>query len=166
MPMKTKIEGFSIRKAMESDIDLLLELIRGLAKYEKMEDDCVATKEVLWNSLFERGAAEAVIGEYNGEAVGFALYFHNFSTFLAKPGIYLEDLFVKPEMRGLGFGKALLSYLAKLAVDTDCGRMEWTCLNWNEPSIRFYREMGARPMSEWTTYREEGEALKKLAGQF
>ena len=166
MPMKTKIKGFSIRKAMESDIDLLLELIRGLAKYEKMEDDCVATKEVLWNSLFERGAAEAVIGEYNGEAVGFAIYFHNFSTFLAKPGIYLEDLFVKPEMRGLGFGKALLSYLAKLAVDTDCGRMEWTCLNWNEPSIRFYRGMGARPMSEWTTYREEGESLKKLAGEF
>lgn len=166
MPMKTKIEGFSIRKAMESDIDLLLELIRGLAKYEKMEDDCVATKEVLWNSLFERGAAEAVIGEYNGEPVGFALYFRNFSTFLAKPGIYLEDLYVKPELRGLGFGKALLSYLAKLAVDTDCGRLEWTCLNWNEPSIRFYRGMGARPMSEWTTYREEGAALKKLAGQF
>ena len=117
-------------------------------------------------SLFEKKAAEVIIGEYEGEPVGFALFFHNFSTFLGQPGIYLEDLYVKPEMRGKGIGKVMLSFLAKLAVQRNCGRLEWWCLDWNEPSIRFYKQMGAVPMDEWTVYRLHGKALAEVAERY
>ncbi len=162
---KTQIPHVTIRFAGEEDTVLILGFIRELAEYEHMADDVEATEETLRESLFYRKAAEAVIAEQDGQPVGFALFFHNFSTFLGKPGIYLEDLFVQPKARGLGIGKALLSFLAKLAVERDCGRLEWSCLNWNKPSIGFYRSMGAKPMSEWTVHREDGESLIKLANQ-
>jgi Acetyltransferases len=163
---ETKISNVRLRFAQETDVPLILGLIRELADYEHMADDVMATEQTLADSLFARGAAEAVIAELDGEPVGFALFFHNFSTFLGKPGIYLEDLFVRPAARGLGIGKALLAFLAKLAVERGCGRLEWACLDWNEPSIAFYKSMGARPMTEWTVYREEGQALAALAEQF
>lgn len=162
----TKISEFKLRFAEEKDISIILYLIKELAVYENMLDQVTATEEILMNSLFKRKAAEVVIGEYRGEAVCFALYFHNFSTFLGKPGIYLEDLFVKPEMRGKGFGEVLLSFLAKMAIERGCGRFEWSCLDWNEPSIKFYKKMGAVPMDEWTVYRVTGEKLKKLSERF
>ena len=129
-----------------------------------MEDQVVATEELLEEYLFSQKKAEVIIGEFKQEPVCFALFFHNFSTFLGKSGIYLEDLYVKPEMRGKGFGKHILSYLAKLAKERNCGRFEWWCLDWNEPSINFYKQMGAVPMDDWTVYRVHGEALDKLAG--
>lgn len=162
----TQIPNAVIRFAAEEDIPLILSFINGLAEYEHMSGDVVATEEILRDSLFRRKAAEVVIAELGGEPLGFALFFHNFSTFLGKPGIYLEDLFVLPKARGLGLGKSLLSFLAKLAVERDCGRLEWSCLNWNEPSIAFYKSMGAHPMDEWTVYRVDKQALKDLAGQF
>lgn len=155
-----------IRFASEEDIPTIFHFINGLAEYEHMLGDMVATEEILRDSLFRRKAAEVVIAELDGEPVGFALFFHNFSTFLGKPGIYLEDLFVLPKARGCGIGKALLSFLAKLAVERDCGRLEWSCLNWNEPSIEFYCGMGANPMDEWTVYRVDKQALKDLAEKF
>ncbi len=118
------------------------------------------------DSLFVRKAAEVIIGEYDGEPVGFALFFHNFSTFLGRPGIYLEDLYIRPEMRGRGYGKTLLAFLAKLAKERNCGRFEWWCLDWNEPSINFYKSIGAIPMDEWTVYRVTGQALDDLADEF
>lgn len=118
------------------------------------------------DSLFVRKAAEVIIGEYDGEPVGFALFFHNFSTFLGRPGIYLEDLYIRPEMRGRGYGKTLLVFLAKLAKERNCGRFEWWCLDWNEPSINFYKSIGAIPMDEWTVYRVTGQALDDLADEF
>lgn len=158
--------GFRIRFAEEKDVPLILEFIKGLAEYEKMQDEVVATEEVLMESLFEKKAAEVIIGEYEGMPAGFALFFHNFSTFLGRPGIYLEDLFVKPEYRSRGIGKMMLSFLAKLAVERNCGRLEWWCLDWNEPSIRFYKKMGAIPMEDWTVYRVCGEALANLADYY
>lgn len=163
---ETKIPNVVIRFAEESDTKLILQFIRELAEYEKMEKDVTATEEILRDSLFRRKAAETVIAEKDGRPVGFALFFHNFSTFLGKPGIYLEDLFVRPEARGLGVGKALLAFLAKLAVERGCGRFEWWCLDWNKPSIEFYKSMGAKPMDDWTVYRVDGNALSKLANQF
>lgn len=163
---ETKIPNVVIRFAEESDTKLILQFIRELAEYEKMEKDVTATEEILRESLFHRKAAETVIAEKDGRPVGFALFFHNFSTFLGKPGIYLEDLFVRPEARGLGVGKALLAFLAKLAVERGCGRFEWWCLDWNKPSIEFYKSMGAKPMDDWTVYRVDGNALSKLAKQF
>lgn len=162
----TKIPNVAIRFAAEEDIPLIFRFIQGLAEYEHMMGDVTATEEILRDSLFRRKAAEVAIAELDGEPVGFALFFHNFSTFLGKPGIYLEDLFVLPEARGFGVGKALLPFLAKLAVERDCGRLEWSCLNWNEPSIEFYCGMGANPMDEWTVYREDGQALADLADRF
>lgn len=162
----TKIPKVAIRFAAEEDIPLIFRFIQGLAEYEHMMGDVTATEEILRDSLFRRKAAEVAIAELDGEPVGFALFFHNFSTFLGKPGIYLEDLFVLPEARGFGVGKALLSFLAKLAVERDCGRLEWSCLNWNQPSIDFYKSMGARPMDQWTVYREDGQALADLADRF
>jgi GNAT superfamily N-acetyltransferase len=147
------IEGFHIRSAEPADVDLILTFIKELADYEKMSDDVVATEELLTEFLFQQKKAEVIIGEYQQVPVCFALFFHNFSTFLGRPGIYLEDLFVKPKMRGMGFGKALLAYLSKLAIERNCGRVEWSCLNWNEPSIQFYKQLGAKPMDEWTVYR-------------
>jgi GNAT superfamily N-acetyltransferase len=162
----TNKENFIIRAANEKDVPLILGFIKELAEYEKMLDDVVATEELLKESLFERKTAEVVIGEYNGKPIGFALFFYNFSTFLGQPGIYLEDLYVKPEARGKGFGKTILSYLAKLAVDRRCGRLEWACLDWNEPSIRFYKQMGAAPMDDWTVYRVCGDTLTDLADKY
>ncbi|MDR0623369.1 MAG: GNAT family N-acetyltransferase [Treponema sp.] len=151
-----------VRYAEEKDIPLILEFIRGLAEYEHLLDQVEADEAGLRKALFQDHIARVLIGEYRGEPAGFALFFHNFSTFLGKPGIYIEDLFVKPELRGLGLGKLLLSLIAKIAAEEGCGRLEWSCLNWNTPSIRFYQNQGARPLSEWTIYRVSGEALKKL----
>jgi len=162
----TKVSNFKIRFAEEKDTKLILEFIKELADYEKLLNEVVATEEVLYNSLFVQKRAEVIIGEYEGKPVGFALFFHNFSTFLGKSGIYLEDLYVKQEMRGKGLGKIILSFLGKLAVERNCGRLEWWCIDWNESSIKFYKEMGAKPMDEWTVYRVDDSALKDLANEF
>lgn len=157
------MKDFKIRFAEISDVPLILSFIRGLAEYEKMLDQVMATEEILRESLFENKIAEVVIGEYENKPASFALFFYNFSTFLGKPGIYLEDLYVKPEMRGKGIGKIMLSFLAELAIERKCGRLEWACLDWNEPSIEFYKRMGAVPMDEWTVYRIDNQALIDLA---
>jgi GNAT superfamily N-acetyltransferase len=166
-PTQTRIPGFVIRVAEKEDTGLILRFIKGLAEYEKLSHEVTATEDLLQETLFgTRQVAEVVIGEYRGDAVAFALFFHNYSTFLGRPGIYLEDLFVKPEMRGLGFGKALLAYLAKLATERQCGRVEWSVLDWNSPAIRFYRKLGAVAKDEWTVHRLTGEALDRLAKEF
>jgi GNAT superfamily N-acetyltransferase len=150
----TSIPNFIIRKAEAEDTPLVLDFIKQLAVYEKMIDDVVATEETLKDSLFgETPFAQVVIGEFNGQPVGFALFFTNFSTFLGRPGIFLEDLFVLPEHRGKGYGKTLLAFLAKLAVDNSFGRVEWSVLNWNQPAIDVYKGIGAKPMDEWTVFR-------------
>lgn len=159
----TSLNDFKLRFAEVDDVPLIMSFIRGLADYENMLDDVRATEEVLSESLFKRKMAEVIIGEYKKTPVGFALFFHNFSTFLGRPGIYLEDLYVIPEMRGMGFGKSLLAFVANLAIDRKCGRLEWACLDWNEPSIKFYKQMGAVPLDDWTVYRVDDEALDKLA---
>jgi GNAT superfamily N-acetyltransferase len=164
--INTKVEKFKIRFAEEKDTKLILDFIKELADYEKLLNEVVATEEILFDSLFVRKKAEVIIGEYAGEAVGFALFFYNFSTFLGKEGIYLEDLYIKPEMRGKGLGKIMLSFLGRLAVERNCGRLEWWCIDWNKPSIKFYKEMGAKPMDEWTVYRVDDAALKNLANEF
>lgn len=153
-----------IRRAAPGDVPVILELIRALAEYERLATDAVATHELLHRHLFgaER-RAEVLIAEEEGEALGFALFFHNFSTFLGRPGLYLEDLFVKPEFRGRGVGRDLLSELARIAVERECGRMEWSVLDWNESAIGFYRAMGAVPMDDWTVFRLTGAALERLA---
>ena len=154
----------AIRPATTADVPLLLTLIRALAEYEKLADGCVATEALLTRTLFgEKAYAEAIIAEWDGAPAGFALFFHNYSTFLARPGVYLEDLFVKPELRGKGIGKALLAKLAALAVERECGRLEWAVLDWNEPSIGFYKSLGAKPMDDWTTFRLDGAELARLA---
>src|ERR1700674_1746088 len=153
----------SIRPAMPVDVPVVADLIRQLAQFEKLEHEVVLTEELLHAGLFgRRPYAEAVLAEENGEPIGFALFFHTFSTFLARPGLYLEDLFVLPARRGHGIGRALLAYLAHLALDRGCGRLEWAVLNWNQDAIRFYERLGARPNSEWTVYRLTGEALNAL----
>ena len=150
--------------ATEDDVPLILSFIRELAEYEKLSHEVVATEGVLRESLFgERTGAEVVICYYEGSPAGFALFFHNFSTFLGRPGLYLEDLYVKPEMRGRGLGRALLVHLAGIAKERGCGRMEWSVLDWNEPAIKLYKGIGATPMDEWTVYRVTGEALEDLA---
>lgn len=157
-------ETHTLRFAGPSDVPVILELIRGLARYEKLEHECVATEELLHEYLFgDRTYAEVLIVEASGTPAGFALYFHTFSTFLGRPGIYLEDLFVKPAWRGRGLGDALLRRLARLALERNCGRLEWAVLDWNEPAIRFYRRLGAEPLDEWTTFRVTGGALRNLA---
>jgi GNAT superfamily N-acetyltransferase len=167
MNMTTRIEGFRIRKAEPSDTAIILEFIRRLAEYEKLSHEVVATEESLERYLFgEEKVAEVVIGYDRDDPVGFALYFYNFSTFLGKPGIYLEDLYVLEEYRGRGFGTMLLTYLARLAVEKGCGRLEWAVLDWNEPSIDFYKSLGARMMNEWIIHRVTGESLEKLAAKF
>jgi GNAT superfamily N-acetyltransferase len=155
-----------IRFAEPADVPLITELIRALSVYEKLEHEVRATDEKVRNALFgERPYAETLIAEHAGEAAGFALFFHNFSTFLAQPGLYLEDLFVKPEHRSHGIGQALLQRLAQIAVERGCGRMEWAVLDWNVDAIRFYERLGAKPNSEWTVYRLTGESLTALAGK-
>jgi GNAT superfamily N-acetyltransferase len=154
-----------IRPARPADSPALYSLIRALAEYERLLDQVVLTPERLEEHLFgPRPYAEALVAEDQGRVVGFALFFHNYSTFLGRPGMYLEDLFVLPEHRGQGHGKALLKELARLAVQRGCGRLEWSVLNWNEPSIQFYRALGAVPMDQWSVYRLTGEALEQLAG--
>jgi len=156
----------TIRTATAADIPQILAFIRALAEYEKLLDACVATEDALRQTLFGKHPyAEILIADYNGAPAGFALFFHNYSTFLAKPGIYLEDLFVDPAFRGKGIGKALLTKLAALAVERNCGRLEWSVLDWNEPSIGFYKSLGAVPMDEWTMFRLTGDALANLASQ-
>lgn len=142
-----------IRKAEREDAVLVLEFIKGIAKYEKMENEVEATVELLEEQLFDKGRAEVIFAMEDGKEVGFALFFHNFSTFVGRGGLYLEDLYVYPEYRGKGYGKALFLELVRIANERKCGRMEWVCLNWNTPSIEFYRSMGAVALDEWTTYR-------------
>ncbi|MBR6736665.1 MAG: GNAT family N-acetyltransferase [Oscillospiraceae bacterium] len=151
------------RFAEKSDTALILQFIRELAEYEKMLSEVVATEELLKEWIFEKHKAEVIFALEDGVEVGFALFFHNFSTFLGRAGIYLEDLYVKPEHRGKGYGKALLKKLAQIAVDRSCGRLEWWCLDWNKPSIDFYLSLGAEPMRDWTVYRFAGDTLNKLA---
>jgi GNAT superfamily N-acetyltransferase len=153
-----------IRTATRDDVPVIAELIRGLAQFEKLESEVVMTEDLLADGLFgERPYAEVLLAEEAGRAVGFALFFHNFSTFVGRPGIYLEDLFVLPERRGSGIGRALLIELARIAVARKCGRMEWAVLDWNRDAIGFYERLGARPNSDWTVYRLTGEALASLA---
>lgn len=153
-----------LRRATESDIPVIRELIEGLAEYEQLRHECVATDDALRTTLFgARPYAEVVLAEWHGDVAGFALFFHNYSTFLARPGIYLEDLFVRPAFRGHGIGKALLSHLAALAIERQCGRLEWSVLDWNVDAIGFYTKLGARPQDEWTVYRVTGDALTQLA---
>lgn len=155
----------NIRNANINDSATILGFIKELAEYENMSNDVVATEDLIKQNIFEKKLAEVIIAEFDNKPVGFALFFHNFSTFLGKSGIYLEDLYVQPTMRGKNIGKALLSSLAKIALDRDCGRLEWSCLNWNEPSIKFYKSQGAIPMDEWTVYRVTNKELNKLASK-
>ena len=158
------MEEVTFRKAVREDVPLILEFIKGLAEYEKMSDEVVATEEILDEWLFDKEKAEVIFAIAEGEEVGFALFVHNFSTFLGRAGIYLEDLFVKPKYRGNGYGKAILKRLAQIAVERGCGRLEWSCLDWNQPSIDFYLSLGATPMSGWTGYRLTGKTLADAAG--
>lgn len=157
------MEEIKIRPAVPGDEALILEFIRELAEYEHMSDKVVATAPLLREQLFEKRGAQVVFAVADGKEVGFALYFGNFSTFLGRSGIYLEDLFVKPGYRGRGCGRALLRYLARTALERGCGRLEWACLDWNRPSIDFYLSLGAAPMSDWTTYRLTGPTLEAMA---
>lgn len=153
-----------IRQATPADTPIIAQLIRDLSEYEKLTHEVKLDEQRLHDHLFgPRRYAEVLLAEEKGEVVGFALFFHNYSTFLAKPGIYLEDVFVKPAHRGGGHGKAMLRELARIAVERDCGRLEWSVLNWNEPAIRFYNALGAVPMDGWTVYRLTGDALRKVA---
>ena len=156
------MQELTFRQAEEKDAGLILYFIKQLAEYEHMSDEVVATEELLREWIFEKKKAEVIFALENGEAVGFALFFHNFSTSLGRAGIYLEDLFVLKEHRGKGYGKALLKKLAQTAVERGCGRLEWSCLDWNKPSIDFYLGLGAVPMSDWTVYRLTGETLEKF----
>ena len=153
----------TFRFAEAADTPLILRFIRDLAEYEKMADQVVADEALLREQLFEKRQAEVIFALEDGKEVGFALFFHNFSTFLGRSGLYLEDLFVLPEYRGRGYGKALLSRLAAIAVERGYGRMEWWCLDWNHPSIDFYKSLGAEPMEEWTVYRLTGRTLTDMA---
>jgi GNAT superfamily N-acetyltransferase len=163
--MKDKA-ALSIDVAREEDAPLILTFIRALAEYERLADAVVATEDGLRSTLFgPRPYAECVIARWNGEPAGFALFFHNFSTFLGQPGIYLEDLFVKPEFRGKGVGRSLLQYLARLTEERNCGRLEWSVLDWNESAIGFYKSLGAIPLDDWTIFRLRGDALSRLANK-
>ena len=155
----------TIRFATEADIPQILSFIKELAAYEHMLDQVIATEDILHEWIFVQKKAEVLIGEIGGKPVGFALFFHNFSTFLGRAGIYLEDLYVLPEARGQGLGKTFLQRLARIAVERGCGRLEWWCLDWNKPSIDFYLSLGAEPMSDWTVYRIAGDTLHELAGK-
>lgn len=157
------MEQYVIRQATENDVPLMLGFIRELAEYEHMSDQVKATQRDMREWMFVKKTAEAVICECGGQPVGFALYFYNFSTFLGKAGIFIEDLYVKPDMRGKGLGKALFVRLAQICVERGCARLEWNCLDWNTPSIEFYTAMGGQPLNEWTTYRIAGETLLRLA---
>lgn len=154
-----------IRFAERKDIPVILGFIRKLAEYEKLENEVVATEELLGTWLFEKNKAEVLLAFEGENPVGYALFFHNFSTFLGRAGIYLEDLFVLPEKRGNGYGKALLTHLAHITVDRECGRLEWSCLDWNKPSLDFYQSLGAKRMTGWTVHRLTGDDLRRVAQQ-
>ena len=156
-------DNLTFRNAERRDTALILRFIKELADYEKMLDEVVADEVMLEEWLFDKQKAEVIFAVVDGEEIGFALYFHNFSTFLGRAGIYLEDLYVRPEYRGMGYGKAILKKLASIAVERGCGRLEWWCLDWNKPSIDFYLSLGAEPMSDWTVYRIAGDTLRQLA---
>lgn len=157
------MNNLNFRFAEEKDAALILQFIIGLAEYENMLDDVVATEDLLKTWIFEKKKAEVIFALEDGVEVGFALFFHNFSTFLGRAGIHLEDLFVMPEYRGKGYGKGLLKKLAQIAIERDCGRLEWSCLDWNKPSIDFYLSMGAEPLEDWTGYRVAGDVLRSMA---
>lgn len=159
--MEEKVLTF--RYTEKEDIPRILELIKELARYEKLEHEVVATEEILEEWLFEKKRAEVIFPVLNGEVIGYALFFHNFSTFLGRAGIYLEDLYIRPEYRGNGYGRAMIGKLAAIAVERGCGRLEWSCLDWNQPSIDFYLSLGAEPMEGWTVYRLTGDTLKVAA---
>ena len=155
--------AFIIRKAEAKDIATIFDLIKKLAVYEKLENDVITSEKELCENIFNKNFAKVLIAKEDEKPVGFALYFYNFSTFVGKPGIYLEDLFVEPEYRGKGYGKSLLIELAKIAEAENCGRLEWSVLDWNTPSIEFYKSLGAKPMDEWTVFRLDKEGISKLA---
>ena len=157
------MEKVVIRKAVREDAALILEFIKGIARYEKMENEVEATVEMLEEQMFDKGRAEVIFAMEKDKEVGFALFFHNFSTFVGRAGLYLEDLYIYPEYRGKGYGKALFMELVNIASEHRCGRMEWVCLNWNKPSIDFYRSMGAVALDEWTTYRLDEKGIERLA---
>ena len=164
MTASTDIPSFQIRAAIKDDVPVILSFIKKLADYERLSHEVVATEAVLRESLFgRRRTAEVALGYFKREPVGFVLFFHNYSTFLGQPGIYIEDLFVDEAFRRRGFGRALLTYVARLAKERRCGRLEWSVLDWNEPAINFYKKLGATPMTEWTVHRVTGESLRKLA---
>lgn len=156
-------KGLEFRTAERRDVPLILEFIKELASYEKLENEVVANETTLEEWIFDKKKAEVLFAVVDGKEIGFALFFHNFSTFLGRAGLYLEDLYVKPEYRGRGYGKAILKYLASIAVERGCGRLEWWCLDWNKPSIDFYLSLGAEPMTDWTVYRIAGKTLKELS---
>ncbi len=164
MSSRQMMSGFEIREAREADVPVILGFIRKLADYEKLSHEAIATEAVLKETLFgSKSTAEVLIGYLQDEPVGFVLFFHNYSTFLGRPGIYIEDLFVLEDFRGRGFGRALLIQVAALAKARGCGRLEWSVLDWNEPAIKFYKKLGAVPMCDWTVFRVTGESLEKLA---
>lgn len=160
-----KENNLSFRYATRDDVELVLYFIKSIAKYEKMEDEVIATKESLEYWLFDKKQAEVIFAMLDNKEIGFALFFHNFSTFQGKAGLYLEDIFILEQYRGKGYGKAIFKELANIALKRGCGRMEWCCLDWNTPSINFYKSMGATPMDTWTTYRLDREKIKKLANK-
>ena len=157
------MEEVEFRFAERKDSALILQFIKDLADYEKMAEEVIADEQTLEKWIFDKQKAEVIFAVKDGTEIGFALFFHNFSTFLGRAGIYLEDLFVRPEYRGNGYGRAILKKLAQIAVERGCGRLEWWCLDWNKPSIDFYLSLGAEPMSDWTVYRIAGDTLKNLA---
>lgn len=164
--IETAVEGFTLRFAEPSDVPLILRFIQDLAEYERLAHECIATEDTLRDTLFaERPYAEVLLGSFERTATGFALFYTSYSTFLARPGIYLEDLFVQPEWRGRGFGRALLEQVARIAVERDRGRLEWAVLDWNVDAIRFYERLGAVPLDDWTTMRLAGENLQRLGRQ-
>lgn len=162
--VRYRTDNFSIREAVPADAPVIARLIRELAEYERLSDECFVTPELLDKWVFQEKKAEVIMGEAAGDVVAFALFFPSFSTFLAKPGLYLEDLFVVPKARGNGYGRRMLQYLSRQVLRRGYGRLEWACLDWNKPSIGFYLSLGAVPLDEWTTYRLSGEALAALAG--
>jgi len=163
--MTTNKPHLVLRFAEKMDAQIILFFINELAKYEKLENEVIATEDKIIETLFDRKYAEVIIAEYKGRPVGFCLFFYNYSTFLGQPGIYLEDLFLVPDVRKMGFGKTILTFLARLAVDRNCGRLEWSCLDWNEPSRRFYESLGSESKDEWIGYRLSGQALLDMASQ-
>jgi len=162
----TDTPGFQIKSATESDVPVILSFVKKLARYEQLLHEVVATEDLLRETLFgKRRTAEVAIGYLESKPVGFVLFFHNYSTFLGKPGLYIEDLFVDEDYRRRGYGRALLLHVARLAKERNCGRLEWSVLDWNQPAIDFYKKLGASPMSEWTVFRVAGKSLDELAGQ-